>query len=111
MWDNDSSYYSTIQFGPVAGPGYPDAVVARGPFGIRTWFYDLHGQSGWTSWLPQDTSSYPQLSGGEGAAWNELNSKAAQAALIGQGKPSEDIAKQFDAAWARSDAWIQASRY
>ena len=34
-----------------------------------------------------------------------------KAALIGQGKPSADVAKQFDAAWARSDAWIQASRY
>ncbi len=34
-----------------------------------------------------------------------------KAALDGQGKPSIDIGRQFDAAWARSDAWIQASRY
>ena len=34
-----------------------------------------------------------------------------KAALEGQGKPSADVAKQFDDAWARSDAWIQASRY
>jgi hypothetical protein len=108
MWDNDSSYYSTIQFGPVAGPGYPDAVIARGPFGIRTWFYDLHGQSGWTSWLPQDTSSYPQLSGGEGAAWNELNSKAAQAALIGQGQTVRSIWTGNDAPTAKDLDDLQA---
>lgn len=34
-----------------------------------------------------------------------------KAALDGQGKPSADVLKQFEAAWARSDAWIQASRY
>jgi tetratricopeptide (TPR) repeat protein len=40
--------------------------------------------------------------------WSLLGLKAA---LVGQGKPSDDVAKQFDAAWARSDAWIQTSRY
>jgi hypothetical protein len=40
--------------------------------------------------------------------WSLIGLKAA---LIGQGKPSDDVAKQFDAAWARSDAWIQTSRY
>jgi TolA-binding protein len=34
-----------------------------------------------------------------------------KATLIGRGKPSDDVAKQFAAVWARSDAWIQASRY
>ena len=88
MWENNASYYSTIQVGPVAGPGYPDAVIARGPFGVRTWFYctggaspvpgcgDLQGKSGWTSWLPQDTSSYPEFTGGQAAAWTELNTLA-----------------------------------
>jgi hypothetical protein len=91
-WENTASYYSTIQVGPVAGPGYPDAVIARGPFGIRTWFYctgaaspvpgcaSLQGRSGWTSWLPQDTSSYPQFTGGQAAAWGKLNSLAASPA-------------------------------
>ena len=101
-WQNNPSYYSTIQVGPVAGPGYPDAVIARGPFGIRTWFYcpfgssavpgcaRLHGQPGWTSWLPQDTSSYPQFTGGQAAAWTELNSQARDAnpPLIGPGTAS-----------------------
>ena len=88
-WDTSASYYSTIQVGPVAGPGYPDAVIARGPFGIRTWFYctggsssvpacaSLQGKSGWTSWLPQDTSSYPPFTGSQAAAWATLNSLAA----------------------------------
>ncbi len=95
LWDTDASYYSTIQVGPVAGPGYPDAVIARGPFGIRTWFYcpggasrvpgcsSLGGKSGWTGWLPQGTSSYPQFSGGQAAAWAALNTKARADGLIG----------------------------
>jgi hypothetical protein len=74
-WDTDPSYYSTIQVGDVTGSGH-DAVIARGPFGIRTWFYDLHGNSGWTSYLPQDTSSYPQFSGGQAAAFAALTSQA-----------------------------------
>ena len=106
-WQDDPSYYSTIQVGPVAGPNSPDAVIARGPFGIRTWFYcsgstppsgvtpapgcaGLNGQSGWTSWLPQGTSSYPQFSQGQAAAWTELNSLARQAnpPLIGPASTS-----------------------
>jgi hypothetical protein len=94
-WQNNASYYSTIQVGPVAGPGSPDAVIARGPFGIRTWFYcpggdspvpgcaDLQGKTGWTSWLPQDSGSYPQFTGGQAAAWTELNTRARHANLIG----------------------------
>ena len=54
-------------------PGLPDAVVARGPFGIRTWFYNLNGSGGWTSFKPQDVSSYPQYAGDQEAAWTELN--------------------------------------
>ena len=74
---SDASMYSTIQVGPVAGPGSPDAVIARGPFGIRTWFYNLHGSGGWTSWLPQDTQgSYPQFTGQQEAAWSDLSTRA-----------------------------------
>jgi hypothetical protein len=85
-WDGDASYYSTIQVGSVAGPGYPDAVIARGPFGVRTWFYNLHGSGSWTSWVPQDTSSYPQFPStascppgqlcGQAAGWEQLNALA-----------------------------------
>ena len=83
MWENNASYYSTIQVGPVAGAGTPDAVIARGPFGVRTWFYNRNGSGGWTSFLPQDISSYPQFSGGQAAAWSELNTLARKANLIG----------------------------
>ena len=43
-----------------------------------------------------------------GNGWSLFGLKAA---LDGQGKPSADVQKQFEAAWARSDAWIQSSRY
>lgn len=94
-FEDNASYYSTIQVGPVAGSGYPDGVIARGPFGVRTWFYcsggaspvpgcaSLQGQSGWTSFLPQDTSSYPQFTGAQAAAWTQLNAMAAADNLIG----------------------------
>ena len=85
MWQSNPSYYSTIQVGPVAGTGAPDAVIARGPFGVRTWFYNRNGSGGWTSFLPQDLSSYPQFTGGQAAAWTELNTLARQANLIGPG--------------------------
>jgi hypothetical protein len=84
-WDTDASYYSTIQAGDVTGSGH-EAVIARGPFGIRTWFYDLHGDSGWTSYLPQDTSSYPQFAGGRAAAFAALNAQAKSHGAI----PSSD---------------------
>src|SRR4051812_32791768 len=34
-----------------------------------------------------------------------------QQALEGQGTPSADVKKEFDASWARSDTWIRASRF
>ena len=83
MWENNASYYSTIQVGPVAGAGTADAVIARGPFGVRTWFYNRNGSGGWTSFLPQDTSSYPQFTGGQAAAWTTLNTIARKMNLIG----------------------------
>ena len=92
-WSSDASRYSTIQVGPVAGPGSPDAVVARGPFGIRTWFYNLRHSGGWTSWLPQTTSSYPQFSAGQAAAWSEVSSLSGYAT---RGGPTGTI----------RDAWI-----
>jgi hypothetical protein len=87
MWGNDASYYSTIQVGDVTGDGH-DAVVARGPFGIRTWFYNLNGKSGWTSWQAQDTASYPQFSGAQAAAFAALNGLAKQNHLLGNGQTS-----------------------
>ncbi|MEZ5420464.1 MAG: hypothetical protein R2708_24410 [Vicinamibacterales bacterium] len=40
--------------------------------------------------------------------WSLLGLKQA---LDAQGKPSGDIASQLEAAWARSDTWIRASRF
>ena len=34
-----------------------------------------------------------------------------KAALEGRGRPSEDVEKDFEASWARSDTWIRASRF
>ena len=34
-----------------------------------------------------------------------------RAALEGQGKPSSEVEKEFEASWARSDTWIRASRF
>jgi hypothetical protein len=101
-FEGNASYYSTIQVGPVAGSGYPDGVIARGPFGIRTWFYctggaskvpgcaSLQGKTGWTSWLPQPSpqvttapdASYPQFTGAQAAAWTALNNLAKSKQLI-----------------------------
>ncbi len=87
LWDKDASYYSTIQTGDVIGDGR-DAVIARGPYGIRTWFYDLRPNSGWTSWRPQDTSSYPQFTGGQTAAFATLTSQAKSHGVIPSGDAS-----------------------
>ena len=93
-WSSDASRYSTIQVGPVAGPGSPDAVVARGPFGIRTWFYNLHHSGGWTSWLPQNhCPPTPNSAAGQAAAWSEVSSLSGYAT---RGGPTGTI----------RDAWI-----
>jgi hypothetical protein len=34
-----------------------------------------------------------------------------KAALEAQGKPYAEVDKDFEASWARSDTWIQASRF
>ena len=34
-----------------------------------------------------------------------------KAALEGQGKPTAEVEKDFEASWARSDTWIRASRF
>ena len=102
-WSDSASDYSTIQVGQVAGSGYPDGVIARGPYGVRTWFYctanssgstgsvkqvpgcaSLGGQSGWTSWGGQGSASYPQYTGQEAAAWSALTNLAHSKGLIGQ---------------------------
>jgi hypothetical protein len=101
-WESNAAYYSTIEVGPVAR-GYPDAVIARGPFGIRTWFFctggqeaavpgcdSLQGKTGWTSWAPHGTGSYPQFAGGQAAAFTRLNALAQSKGLVGPNQTVRD---------------------
>ena len=57
-WLTNPAYYSTIQVGDVDGDGHAD-VVARGPFGIRTWFYNRRGIRGWARYLPGGYTEFP----------------------------------------------------
>src|SRR5215211_2777344 len=71
-WGSDRSYYSTIQTGDVDGDGRAD-VIARGPYGIRTWFYNRRAVDGWERYLPE---GYAPFAGAEKAAYDELNQLA-----------------------------------
>ena len=70
---NNPAYYSTLQVGDVNGDGRAD-VVARGPFGIRTWFYNRRGTGGWETYLPSGYPAFPTA--GQQAAFAELNQQA-----------------------------------
>ena len=91
-WLTNPAEYSTIQVGDVNGDGRAD-VVARGPFGIRTWFYCGGGasqvpgcaspQSGWARYLPE---GYPAFSRpGEQAAFAALDALALAKGAITSG--------------------------
>jgi hypothetical protein len=71
-WLSHPEYFSTIQTGDVDGDGRDD-VVARGPFGIRTWFYNRRGTGGWERYLPD---GYPAFAGGQQAAFQALTALA-----------------------------------
>jgi len=78
-WGSDRSYYSTIETGDVDGDGRAD-VVARGPYGVRTWFFNRAGSTGgWASYLPY---GYPDFTGGQTAAFDALNQQAHAQGLI-----------------------------
>ena len=81
-WLTKPEYYATIQTGDVDGDGRDD-VVARGPFGIRTWFYDRRGTGGWERYLPEGYPDFPgvaptqeQPGTGQAAAYDKLNKLA-----------------------------------
>ena len=86
-WLSHPEYYSTLQTGDVDGDGRDD-VIARGPYGIRTWFYDRRGTGGWERYRPDgpfpsgadQCRCYPAFSGGQAAAYDSSNS-AYRAAL------------------------------
>jgi hypothetical protein len=69
-WVTNFEDFSTIRTGDVDGDGHDD-VVARGPFGIRTWFYNRRGTGGWERYLPEGYPAFPNA--GQTAAFNTLN--------------------------------------
>lgn len=50
-WAASASYYRTIQAGDVDGDGRDD-LIGRGPYGLRTWFFDRRSTGAWESFLP-----------------------------------------------------------
>ena len=50
-WAASASYYGSIQAGDVDGDGSAD-LIGRGPYGLRTWFFDRRGTGAWESFLP-----------------------------------------------------------
>ena len=84
-WLTHPEYYSTIHTGDVDGDGRDD-VIARGPYGIRTWFYNRRGTGGWERYL---ADGYPAFSSqgaqNEQNAFAALNALAIQQGLIPSG--------------------------
>ena len=78
-WLTDPELFSTIQVGDVDGDGHAD-VVARGPYGIRTWFYNRRGTGGWERYLPGGYAAFPTA--GQQAAFAALNTQAAAKGAI-----------------------------
>lgn len=90
-WQSDASTFSTIQSGDVDGDGRDD-VIARGPYGVRTWFYDRRTTGGWERYL---ADGYPAFStAGQVAAFAELNTRAKAGGYL---QPADDTARD---AWA-----------
>jgi FG-GAP-like repeat len=83
-WLTHPEYFSTIQTGDVDGDGHDD-VIARGPSGIRTWFYNRRGTGGWERYLPAGYSAFSsQGADNEQNAYTALN-KLATPGLIPSG--------------------------
>lgn len=78
-WGGDPSYYSTLRLGDASGDGIQDTLIARGPYGIRTWFYGRPAQTGWSIYAP---AGYPAFPGNEPAAYTALNALPAIKAFL-----------------------------
>ena len=70
--------FDTIKTGDVDGDGHDD-VIARGPTGVRTWFYNRRGTGGWERYLPEGLPAFPgggTPNTGQAAAYDALNAAA-----------------------------------
>jgi hypothetical protein len=81
VWNQDESHYGTFRAGDVDGDGREE-ILARGPFGIRTWFYDRRGSGGWERYLPGGYPDFPGGQSGQSAAFSMLNQLARQYGYI-----------------------------
>jgi uncharacterized repeat protein (TIGR01451 family) len=86
-WSSDASYYSTMRTGDASGDGRQDTLIARGPYGIRTWFYNRPDQPGWGPYL---VPGYQAFTGNQATAYDTLNKIAVQRWLTGDQKEVRD---------------------
>ena len=108
-WLSHPEYYSTIRAGDVDGDGRDD-VIARGPFGIRTWFYNRRETGGWERYLPDGYPAF--VTAGQKNAFTALThwrrprvipdgGDVVRDAWASDNAPAQRI---FDRRWARA-AW------
>jgi hypothetical protein len=57
-WAASASYYRIIQAGDIDGDGKAD-LMGRGPYGIRTWFFNRRGTGAWEGFLPYGYPPFP----------------------------------------------------
>ena len=99
-WLTDSAYASTIQVGDVDGDGKDD-VVARGPYGIRTWFYNRRGTGGWERYLP---AGYQAFQGGHSGASGYQNAFGAFNAVAAFDRDLTKSQPTVRAVWTQANA-------
>jgi hypothetical protein len=78
-WGSDPSYFSTLRLGDASGTGRQDTLIARGPYGIRTWFYTPGSQGGWSAY---SASGYPDFEGAQQNAYTAANGLQAIEAIL-----------------------------
>ena len=97
-WLTHPEYYSTIQTGDVDGDGHDD-VVARGPAGIRTWFYNRRSTGGWERYLPEGYPDFPTRACPAGVT-GPCGQAAAYVALKGLAKTATGAPIPLREVWA-----------